>query len=112
MNIEASLPEVGARVLREQRRPCAATSQRLRRDVERALPATAARSCSAASRRRRVLRAGGGRIRTYALPVPRGGAAYVERVFGLPGVAAWVADALAERDFLAFEEPYRTSRDG
>jgi glutathione S-transferase len=30
------------------------------------------------------------------------------RVFELPGVAAWIADALAEHDFLPFEEAYRT----
>ena len=29
-----------------------------------------------------------------------------------PRVSAWVREALAERDFLDFEEPYRTSRDG
>ena len=38
-------------------------------------------------------------------------AAYIERVFASPGVAAWVRDALAERDFLPFEEPYRTAPD-
>jgi glutathione S-transferase len=31
-------------------------------------------------------------------------------VAALPGVRQWVADALAEADFLDFEEPYRTSR--
>jgi glutathione S-transferase len=31
-------------------------------------------------------------------------------VWAAPGVAAWVADALAEQDFIAFEEPYRTQR--
>ena len=34
-------------------------------------------------------------------------AAYVERVRALPGVAAWISGALAEKDFLDFEEPYR-----
>jgi len=47
------------------------------------------------------------RIRTYALPVSAGVAAYVERVAALPGVKAWIYDALAEKDFRAFEEPYR-----
>jgi glutathione S-transferase len=28
----------------------------------------------------------------------------------LPGVKAWIDEALAEQDFLAFEEPYRTGR--
>nr|WP_295785329.1 glutathione S-transferase family protein [Rhodoferax sp.] len=47
------------------------------------------------------------RMKTYALPLPADIAAYVERVNALPGVQAWVREALAEKDFLAFEEPYR-----
>jgi glutathione S-transferase len=50
------------------------------------------------------------RIRTYALPVPARIAAYIEAVCALPGVAAWIADALAEQDFRDFEEPYRMRR--
>ena len=50
------------------------------------------------------------RFATYALPLPADVAAYVERVQALPGVAAWIDDALAEQDFLDFEEPYRTQR--
>lgn len=51
------------------------------------------------------------RIHTYALPVSAPVRAYVERVRALPGVKAWVDDALAEHDFIAFDEPYRASRD-
>jgi glutathione S-transferase len=47
------------------------------------------------------------RLKTYALPVPPAIAAYVERVCALPGVKAWITQALAEKDFLDFEEPYR-----
>ena len=47
------------------------------------------------------------RINTYALPVPADVRAYVDRVCALPGVAAWIKDALEEKDFLGFEEPYR-----
>ncbi len=47
------------------------------------------------------------RLHTYGLPVPTHIAAYVERVRALPGVKAWIDEALAEKDFLAFEEPYR-----
>jgi glutathione S-transferase len=47
------------------------------------------------------------RLKTYALPLPQDLAAYVERVCALPGVKAWVEGALAEKDFLDFEEPYR-----
>lgn len=50
------------------------------------------------------------RLKTFALPVPEEIAAYVERVRALPGVKAWINDALAEHDFIPFEEPYRTSR--
>ena len=50
------------------------------------------------------------RLKTYALPVPEVVTAYVERVSALPGVKAWIDGALAEKDFLAFEEPYRTQR--
>ena len=50
------------------------------------------------------------RLRTYALPVSSTVSAYVDRVAALPGVAAWVQDALAEQDFLDFEEPYRLKR--
>ena len=32
------------------------------------------------------------------------------KVWAAPGVAAWVADALAEQHFLDFEEPYRSGR--
>ena len=50
------------------------------------------------------------RLKTYALPVPHAIAAYVERVRMLPGVQAWTKQALAEKDFLDFEEPYRLQR--
>ncbi|RYX92783.1 MAG: glutathione S-transferase family protein [Comamonadaceae bacterium] len=47
------------------------------------------------------------RLKNYALPVPDGIAAYIERVCALPGVKAWIDAALAENDFRDFEEPYR-----
>ena len=50
------------------------------------------------------------RLTTYALPVPQAITDYVERVTQLPGVRAWIDDALAEKDFLDFEEPYRLGR--
>ena len=50
------------------------------------------------------------RLLTYALPLPDAVLAYVHRVCALPGVKAWIDDALAEQDFLDFEEPYRLSR--
>jgi glutathione S-transferase len=52
----------------------------------------------------------GTRIKTYGLPVTPAVSAYIERVQALPGIKAWIDDALAEKDFLQFEEPYRTGR--
>jgi len=40
--------------------------------------------------------------------VPGSVASYMARVVETPGISAWIADALAEKDFLQFEEPYRT----
>ena len=47
------------------------------------------------------------RLKTYALPVPAEVAAYMDRVCALPGVKAWIDGALAEKDFIDFEEPFR-----
>ena len=50
------------------------------------------------------------RIRNYALPVPGHITDYIRRVCALPGVKAWMDDALAEKDFIDFDEPYRILR--
>jgi len=50
------------------------------------------------------------RLKTYALPLGADLQAYVDRVIALPGVQAWIQGALAEHDFLDFEEPYRLGR--
>ena len=110
MNIEASLPEVGAKVLAEQ----PAVQADLQRLVAMWTDALA--------------QSGGpflfgefsipdayfapvvARLRTYAPPLPAAVSAYMERVWASRGVSAWVRDALEEKEFLAFEEPYRTSR--
>ena len=110
MNIEASLPAVGALVWRDQ-------------------PAVRADLARLVAMWQQCLDAHGGpmlfgdfsvadayyapicmRLRSYALPLPADVSAYVERVCALPGVQAWVDGALAEQDFLDFEEPYRLSR--
>jgi len=110
MNIEASLPEIGALLWRD--RPA------VREDVA-AIEALWTG----------LLREHGGpmlfgafsiadayyapvcmRLHTYALPVSPTVAGYIERVMALPGVRAWIDAALAERDFLDFEEPYRLRR--
>ena len=110
MNIEAALPETGALVWRD--------NAGVRADVARIVEMWTG-----------LLSASGGpllfgafsiadafyapvcmRLTTYALPVPPAVRAYIERVRALPGVAAWVEAALAEKDFLDFEEPYRPVR--
>lgn len=110
MNIEARLPEVGAKALAEQ--------AGVRADIERIVQMWT-----------ELLREHGGpllfgefsiadayfapvvmRFTTYAPPLPAEVTAYMERVKALPGVAAWIEGALAERDFLDFEEPYRKQR--
>ncbi len=107
MNIEASLPEIGALIWRDQ-------------------PAVRADVARIEAMWTELLNAHGGpmlfggfsiadayfapvcmRLRTYALPVSDTVRAYGNRVAALPGVAAWMDAALAERDFLDFEEPYR-----
>jgi glutathione S-transferase len=50
------------------------------------------------------------RLKSYALPVPAPISAYVGRVCALPGVKAWMDEALAEKDFVVFDEPYRVAR--
>lgn len=110
MNIEASLPQVGALAWRDK--------PALRKDVARL-----------ESMWSELLAAHGGpmlfgafsvadaffapvcmRLRTYALPLSESARAYVERVAALPGVRAWIEGALAEQDFLDFEEPFRLGR--
>jgi glutathione S-transferase len=109
MNIEASLPDMGRLIWRDK--------PAVRADVNRLVQMWS-----------ELLRQHGGpllfggftiadayfapvcmRLKTYALPVPREITAYIDAVCALPGVAAWINDALAEKDFLDFEEPYRTA---
>ena len=107
MNIEASLPEVGALIWRDK--------PAVRSDVARLMamwqgllaahggPMLFGEFCIADAYFAPVCM----RLKTYALPLPHDVAAYVERVCALPAVKAWVEGALAEHDFLDFEEPYR-----
>lgn len=50
------------------------------------------------------------RIKNYALPVPGHITDYIRRVCELPGVKAWIDEALLEKDFVVMDEPYRTAR--
>jgi glutathione S-transferase len=111
MNIEASLPDVGARVLAEQ--------PAVRADLARLVDMWS--TCLASNGGPWLFGASFGiadayfspvvmRLRTFGLPVPEVIGAYIERVVARPSVAAWIAGALAEQDFLDFEEPYRQAR--
>ena len=109
-NIEAHLPDVGARVLAEQP-GVGADLARITQLWQTALaesggPFLFGEFSIADAYYAPVV----GRLRTYALPVPEEVAAYMQRVWDSPGVAAWVTQALAEQDFLDFEEPYRRQR--
>ena len=110
MNIEASLPQAGALVWRDQ--------PAVRADVQRIVamwtelleqskgPMLFGEFSNADAYFAPVCF----RIKNYALPVPGHITDYVRRVCALSGVKAWVEDALAEKDFVEFDEPYRTSR--
>ncbi len=110
MNIEASLPHVGQLVLRDQ----ASVRADLARLVtmwtellsEHGGPLLFGHFTVADAYFAPVVM----RLKSYALPVPQAVATYMQAVSNLPGVQAWVADALTEHDFLDFEEPYRLGR--
>ncbi|MCW7539308.1 glutathione S-transferase family protein [Aquabacterium sp. A7-Y] len=110
MNIEAQLPQIGAEVL--------ATKPEVARDLGRIVQMWS-----------ELLQTHGGpflfgrfsiadayfapvcsRFRSYAAPLPAPLQAYVEAVFELPAMQSWVQQALAEQDFLDFDEPYRSAR--
>ncbi len=110
MNVEASLPQVGPLGYRDK--------PAVRADVDRIVAMWA-----------ELLQQHGGpmlfgefsiadafyapicmRFRTYGMPVPKTAADYMARVCALPGVKAWMDDAVAEQDFREFEEPYRLAR--
>jgi glutathione S-transferase len=50
------------------------------------------------------------RIKNYALPVPGHITDYIRRVCALPGVKAWIDQALEEKEFVVADEPYRVRR--
>jgi glutathione S-transferase len=107
MNIEAHLPEVGALALRDQ--------PAVRADLQRII---ALWSGLLAQHQDPMLMGAFSivdayfapvvmRLVTYALPVPDDVKAYMDRLCALPGVRAWTDGALAEKDFIDFEEPFR-----
>ncbi len=111
MNIEASLPEVGQNIWAENE-AVRANVARIEQAWGQALhdhggPMLFGSFSAADAYFAPVCM----RVKTYALPVSATTGAYVERISQLPGVKKWIADALAEADYLDFDEPYRRSRD-
>ena len=111
MNIEASLPEVGARMLADK--PAVA------RDLARidemwtgALEASAgAFLFGAFSIADAFFAPVCSRVKTFALPLSPRAAAYARHMQALPAFAEWTAAALAEHDFVVEDEPYRSPPD-
>lgn len=109
VNIEASLPDVGKRVWAEQ--------PEVRRDVARIDQLWCEQL--AASGGPCLFGAFGAadayfapvclRVTGFSLPVSGEARAYIDRILRLPAVAEWIDAALAEHDFIAADEPYRTA---
>ena len=108
MNIEVNMPEIGAKLMKED--------SAVQSDLQRIV-----------NMWQEALNNSGGpflfgdfgiadayfapvvmRIRTYALPVPAGITAYCERITALKSVHAWIKDALQEHEFVEVDEPYRS----
>jgi glutathione S-transferase len=110
MNIELRRPEIGPRVLAEQPK-ARANLARIESIWADALATSGGPYLFGAFSAADAYYAPvGQRILSYALPVSDTTRAYVDRVAHSPGVAAWIADALLEADYLAEDEPYRTAR--
>jgi glutathione S-transferase len=117
MNIEASLPDVGRLIWRDQAgvradmaRLCGMWSELLGAQPARLPDGSAPLLFGGFSIADAFYAPVCMRLKTYGLPLPADLAAYVDRVTALPGVQAWIEGALAEQDFLDFEEPYRLGR--
>ena len=107
MNIEAALPEVGARLMRDDaafKADLARINQMWQRQLGESGGPFLFGGFSIADAYFAPVCA---RIRGYSLPVPAEVAAYVDRIFALPAMQQWVAAALAEHDWLDEDEPYR-----
>ncbi len=110
MNIEASLPQIGALVWRDK--------PAVRDDVARIVGMWS----ELLEQHKGPMLFGGFsvadayfapvcmRLKNYALPVPGHITDYIRRVSALPGVKSWIDEALLEKDFVDFDEPYRTAR--
>jgi glutathione S-transferase len=111
MNIEASLPEVGALALRDK--PAVAVDVKRIETIFSELlnqhsgPFLFGKQFTIADAYFAPVCM---RFKTYALSQRPEINAYIDRVRAAPGVAQWIADALVEDDFREFEEPFRLKR--
>jgi glutathione S-transferase len=110
MNIEASLPEIGALVWRDKPgvRTDVARIQAMWEELlaQHGGPMLFGSFSIADAYYAPVCM----RLRTYALPVSPTVQAYIDRVTALPAVADWITGALAEQHFVVEDEPYRLRR--
>ena len=110
MNIEAAFAEVGQRIWAEQPavRDDVARIEAMWADALRASggPMLFGAFCAVDAFYAPVCM----RLRGFALPVSDTTRGYVERICATPAVAQWMRDALAEHDFIAEDEPYRSAR--
>lgn len=117
MNIEASLPEIGRLVWRDQpgvradiARLGGMWSELLANQPEQLPDGSAPFLFGAFSIADAFFAPICMRIKTYGLPLPADLMGYVERVAAAPGVRAWIDEALLEHQFIDFDEPYRLGR--
>jgi glutathione S-transferase len=112
MNIEADLRSIGPAIV--QRHPAVATDlQRIETIWAEALRASGGPLLFGAfSAVDAFFAPVAWRIRGHGLPVSETSAAYIDRLLALPAMRQWEADARAEHEFLADDEPYRVQRDG
>lgn len=109
VNIEARLPEVGARVLAHEPQ-VVADLQRIEAIWTDALSASGGPFLFGAFGIADAYFAPvATRLRTYGVAVSPEAEAWIDRLYATPALQQWVAEALAERDFLVFEEPYRSA---
>ncbi len=109
MNIELQRPDIGERVHREH--------EAVQRDVQRIDQMW----CDALARSQGPYLMGAfsnvdafyapvvSRCRSYGLPLSQPAQAYADRLWAHPAVVQWATLALAEHDFVAEDEPYRST---
>ena len=110
MNIEVFMPEIGQRVLAE--------GPAVKTDLDRLASAWSEALADSGgpflfgdfSLADAYFAPVAARVKSYALPLPAAAAGWIDRLWATEAVQAWVAEALEEKTYVAFDEPYRQSR--